>query len=105
MENAVMIFFGLVLIFLGISNTKGDIRSIHSCNRIRITEETRKKYGRLMGIGTIIIGSGLIFAGILSRFPKSNSLEFFKTLIIVLTVIAGIAIMLYAQIKYNKGIF
>lgn len=105
MENVTAIFLSLILIFLGIMNIKGNISSIHRYNRMRITEETCKKYGRLMGIGTVVIGLGILFEGVTNLLFKDGRYYFFKISILVSAVIVGISIMLYAQIKYNKGIF
>lgn len=100
-ENIVAVIIGIMLIPLGITNIKGNISSIHWYNRRRITEETRKPYGKLMGISTIIIGAGIIFAALLEILLK-NELAW---LVVIPAVVVGLAIMLYAQFKYNKGIF
>lgn len=104
-EYITMLILGILLIPLGIMNIKGNIQSIHWYNRTRITEETRPKYGRLMGIGTVIIGGGLILSAVLNLLVKMNIAVLIGGAITLTAVIVGIAFMLYAQIKYNKGIF
>lgn len=104
-EYITMLILGILLLPLGIMNIKGNIQSIHWYNRTRITEETRPKYGKLMGSGTIIIGGGLILTSILNLLFLSNLSELIGGIIIGAACIVGIAVMLYAQIKYNKGIF
>lgn len=104
-EYITMLILGILLIPLGIMNIKGNIQSIHWYNRTRITEETRPKYGRLMGIGTVIIGGGLILSAVLNLLVKMNIAVLIGGAITLIAVIVGIAFMLYAQIKYNKGIF
>ena len=96
-----MILMGICFLVLGIMNFKGNINSIHSYNRKRITEKKIKPYGKLMGIGTIIIGLGMIITGVLEIIFELENLYY----IMIGTIILGIAIMLYSQIKYNKGIF
>ncbi len=100
-EYIFMVLMGICFIVLGIMNYKGNINSIHFYNRKKITETTRKPYGKLMGIGTAIIGLGLIITGILEMFVELENLYY----IMLVSIVIGIIIMLYAQIKYNKGIF
>lgn len=100
-ENIMMIALGALLIPLSVMNIKGNIQSIHWYNRTRITEETRKPYGKLMGIATLVIAIGLVLTGLLLFFIKNQLIH----LIGVAGCIIGVAIMLYAQFKYNKGIF
>ena len=55
---------GIVCIVLGISNYKGNISSLHSYHRSRVSEEDRIPFGRMVGLGTIIIGAVIIvFSG------------------------------------------
>ncbi len=103
--NIPMLILGILIVFIGVENIKGNIASIHWYNRTRITEETRHKYGKLVGIGTIIIAGGLIFSAVLNMLVKMNVAVLIGGAITLITVIVGIAFILYAQIKYNKGIF
>ena len=54
-----------------------------------------------MGVGTGIIGIGLTITGILLLI--FNLEEFYY--ILISSLIFGMIIMIYSQIKYNKGIF
>ena len=103
--NIPMLILGILMVFIGIENVKGNIASIHWYNRRRITEETRPKYGKLMGIGTLVIAGGLIFSAVLNMIVKMNIAVLIGSAITLITVIVGIAFILYAQFKYNKGIF
>ena len=104
-DKIFMLIFGILLIPLGIMNIKGNISSIHWYNRTRITEETRPKYGKFVGIGTLIIAGGLVFSAVLNMLVKMNIAVLIGGAITLITVIVGIAFILYAQFKYNKGIF
>ena len=104
-ENIFMLVFGILLIPLGIMNIKGNISSIHWYNRTRITEETKPKYGKLMGSAAIIIGEGLIIASILNIVFETEIAALIGGIIACAAAVVGVVIMLYAQIKYNKGIF
>ena len=59
-ELIIQIIIGLVLIVIGIFNTKGNISLLHSYHRKRIKEEDIKPFGKKVGIGTIIIGITII---------------------------------------------
>ena len=104
-EYIIMLVLGILLIPLGIMNIKGNISSIHWYNRTRITEETRPKYGKLMGIGTVVISTGLIISGIINIILDAEIAITVSGGITLISVIVGVGFMLYAQIKYNKGIF
>ena len=41
---------GVVCIVLGISNMKGNISSLHSYHRSRVSEEDRIPFGRMVGL-------------------------------------------------------
>ena len=100
-ENISLIILGICFILLGISNYKGNINSIHWYHRKRITEETRRPYGKIMGISTIIIGIGLLIPGILMIFFENNNFEYIS----IISLIIGLILIIYGQFKYNKGIF
>lgn len=56
---------GVILIALGVMNMKGNISSLHWYHRQRVTEEDRKPFGKLVGLGTLMIGVAMILFGIL----------------------------------------
>lgn len=103
--NITMLILGILLVIIGIENVKGNIASVHWYNRRRITEETRPKYGKLVGIGTLVIAGGLIVSTVLNMLFKMNIVLLISGVITLVTVIVGISFILYAQFKYNKGIF
>lgn len=92
---------GVILTILGIFNMMGNIASIHWYNRRNVTKENQKAYCIFMGLGTLIIGVCLIIAGIVQAFINIETSSF----IMVGGILIGLALMLYAQIKYNRGIF
>ena len=104
-EYITMLVLGILLIPLGIMNIKGNVSSIHWYNRTRITEETKPKYGKLMGIGTVVVSTGLIISAIINIILDAEIAITISGGITLVSVIVGVGIMLYAQIKYNKGIF
>ena len=108
MENMAMIFIGLICVALGISNMRGNISSLHSYHRNRVSEEDRIPFGRMVGLGTILCGSGLAIGGGLALLAQAAQMPIFdwigKVLLIV-GLLIGLGLSFYAMIKYNKGIF
>ncbi len=79
----------------------GNISTIHSYNRRKVSEEDAPKYGRAVGIGTLVIGISIIADFVLVLL----TLEFAVPFVLIPAVIIGIAFILYAQFKYNGGLF
>ena len=99
---------GVILIVIGIVNMKGNISTLHWYHRQRVTEEDRKPFGKLVGLGTLIIGIALVLSGILFRISESTATELWLIIGCVITVVGivvGLVLSFYAMIKYNKGIF
>lgn len=99
---------GVILIVLGIMNMKGNISSLHWYHRQRVTEEDRKPFGKLVGLGTLIIGIALVISGILLWISEVTATELWLIVGCVITVVGivvGLVLSFYAMIKYNKGIF
>ena len=99
---------GILCILMGISNMKGNLSTIHSYHRRRVSEADRIPFGRLVGLGTIISGGAL---GIFSVFSALNfftdvaAFTVIGTVILILGIVVGLCMSFYAMIKYNKGIF
>jgi hypothetical protein len=66
LEYVVSLMVGILCIFLGSLNMKGNISLLHSYHRKRVLEKDRIPFGRKVGIGTIIIGVSIILSSILS---------------------------------------
>ena len=100
MENLMLLVLGLFISAIGFVNIKGNISTIHSYNRRKVKEEDVPKYGKAVGIGTLIMGISLVLAYVASFWS-----ELLIAIIIMPAFIVGIGFILYAQFKYNKGIF
>ncbi|MBE6546633.1 MAG: hypothetical protein E7668_04245 [Ruminococcaceae bacterium] len=99
---------GLLLCILGIINMTGNISSLHWYHRQRVTEENRKPFGRLVGLGTLIIGIAIITFGLLLFLHEKTQLDWIAilgTAALLSGIVSGMIISFYAMIKYNKGIF
>ncbi len=104
----VPIALGVICILLGIMNMKGNISSLHWYHRQRVTEENIKPFGKLVGLGTLIIGVAMILLGVfLFAFEKTQTTTFLivGAVLTVVGIFVGLGFSLYAMFKYNKGIF
>ena len=109
MEGDIVAFLvGVVCIVLGISNMRGNISSLHSYHRHRVSEEDRIPFGKQVGLGTIIIGIGIMVFGVLSsvtRYTENDIFVLIGTALLIIGIILGLVISFRAMHKYNKGIF
>ena len=106
--NIVTFLVGVICIVLGISNMKGNISSLHSYHRNRVSEEDRIPFGKQVGVGTIIIGIGIIVFSVLSAvtlYTENDIFILLGTILLIVGIIVGLIISFKAMIKYNKGIF
>ncbi len=107
-ETIVSAVLGVLLCVLGIVNMTGNISSLHWYHRKRVTEEDRRPFGRLVGLGTLLIGISLILFGTLLYIYQKTQNGLYALIgraELGVCAVAGIIIMLYAMFKYNKGIF
>ena len=100
MDNIALLILGIFISVIGIVNMTGNISTIHSYNRRKVREEDIPKYGRAVGTGTLIIGVSLI-AAFVTTFWSETAMSF----IVIPALVIGLGFILYAQFKYNKGIF
>lgn len=99
---------GILVSILGIINMTGNISSIHWYHRQRVTEENRKPFGKLVGLGTLIIGLSMIVFGILFLIFEQTQLQAFVVIGVIeliVSIIVGMIVSFYAMKKYNGGIF
>ena len=99
---------GIFIMILGSINMTGNISSLHWYHRQRVTEENRKPFGKLVGLGTLIIGFAMILFGMLHFIAeKANvtALVIVGVVELVVGILVGLGISFYAMFKYNKGIF
>ena len=107
-EYILTFIVGIVLIILGVSNMRGNISSIHSYHRNRVSEEDRIPFGKMVGRGNVIIGVAIIIFGgmsVLTHYTQNKMFVLSGCVILVVGIIVGLVISFRAMIKYNKGIF
>ena len=105
---AAPIVVGVICIVLGIFNFKGDISSLHSYHRHRVSEQDRLAFGKLVGSGTIIIGVSIVLLGTFMILTELTGIAVFTavgTALMIVGLGVGLGMSFYAMKKYNKGIF
>ena len=108
MEYIVTAIVGVVCILIGISNRKGNISMLHSYHRKRVAEEDRLPFGKLVGLGMIIIGiTLLLFSGLyfMASYLQESLCFIIGNIVFAAGFAIGLGITFYAMFKYNKGIF
>ena len=100
-DSLELLGLGAIIASLGIFNLRGNIGSIHWYNRRKVTKENQLPYCRCVGLGTLIVGLSMILSGIVQAFAGMEV----GGIIIIVGFMGGLCLIVYAQFKYNKGIF
>ena len=101
MDYIFLLLLGIVLIAVSVPNFKGNISTVHRYNRRKVSKADAPKSGKAMGLGTSIIGISIVLTAILQMIFDMESI-FYLT---AAGAAIGLVILIYAQFKYNKGIF
>lgn len=99
---------GILCIVIGISNRKGNISLLHSYHRKRVLDKDKIPMGKMVGLGTIIIGSSIIINSIfscISFYIENENIYLIGNRIFIIGLVVGIVTCFSAIIKYNKGLF
>lgn len=107
-EYIIILFIGITICICGIVNITGNISTLHKYHRHRVTEENRKPFGRLVGSGTLTVGTSIVSYGVLTWIGDSVNNSVLPTIgavAVIVCSVAGLVITLYGMFKYNKGIF
>ena len=107
-EVIVVLGLGILISILGMINMTGNISSLHWYHRQRVTEENRKPFGKLVGLGTLIIGIAMVIFGIMFFIFEKTQIEALVVVGVVeliASIVAGMIVSFYAMKKYNGGIF
>lgn len=98
----IMAACGILFILLGWRIWKKEqITLIHDYHYTKVTEADQKSYTTIMGLAMIVMGAGMLISGIIDFFTNVS----YSTAVFGVTFVAGLIMMLVAQIKYNHGIF
>ena len=99
---------GTLCVAIGISNVCGNISTIHSYHRNRVSEDNRRAFGKGVGIGMIVCGGGVIAFSALLLVTLYTEIEIFTLIgtgVMLVALAVGLVISLLTIKKYNHGIF
>ncbi len=80
---------------------KEKINVIHDYHYTKVKEKDKKAYTGIMGKAMIVIGIGIAVSGVAGAFTDWNK----SGTPFGIAFVIGIGMMVFAQIKYNRGIF
>lgn len=98
MDSILLLLIGVLGIGGGVMNFLGYITASPKGRR-KVPEVFRRVYGRCVGTGTALIGAAFCAVGILRWIAYSEQTEL---IILTVGVIAGVALILYGQLRYNR---
>lgn len=99
---------GVLCVGLGISNMRGNLSTLHSYHRHRVSEEDRIPFGKTVGLGTVLCGGGIMLFSLFSAlnlYTKNQAFTVIGTVLLIVCLVLGLGLSFYGMIKYNKGIF
>lgn len=100
-EYLPLLMMGVLLAAVSIPNLMGRVWTIRRYNRRRVSEEDIPAYSRTMGVGTLVIGASVVITAVCLMLFDVEALFY----LIVAGLVVGLAIIFYAQFKYNGGLF
>ena len=100
-DSLTQLGIGVICVLFGIFNMCGNIGSIHWYNRRKVTKENQKVYCMFVGLGTLIVGVAIIAGAVIQALGYIAA----SGLVMGVGVLIGLALILYTQFKYNKGLF
>ena len=99
---------GVACVIIGVLNRRGNVKMLHSYHYKRVKPEDILPFGKLVGLGMIIVGVPIIIFSILTGIAVYNQMEILVivgSIIMTVGIVVGTGIAFYAMKKYNKGIF
>jgi len=101
-ELILLVAAGSLFVFLGWRIWKKEqITLIHDYHYTKVTQADKKPYTEKMGKAAILMGAGMLLTGVIN-FASSTT---YGWVAFAICFIAGLIIMVLAQIKYNHGLF
>ena len=109
MEGYVVTFLvGVLCLVLGVSHMRGNLSTLHSYHRHRVSEQDKVPFGKTIGLGMVICGCAIMAYSALSAitlYTANQTFVLVGTVLLVAGLVVGLGLSFYAMIKYNKGIF
>ena len=98
MGTIIVCLIGIVFIVLGYLLWKKEkISLLHDYHYDKVSEENKKSFCTISGIGIILIGMGLLITGVIIGITDSV----WSFIAFAISFCTGLAMLIYAGIKYN----
>lgn len=98
----IMIMVSILLFVLGYMLWKKQkIEVMHEYHYTNVSKQNRQAYTTIMGQALFVIAVGMLVSGICSLFMDVTKLW----IVAVVGIVVGVGMMVYGQMKYNRGIF
>ena len=98
MGTIIVCLIGIVFIVLGYLIWKKEkISLLHDYHYDKVSEENKKSFCTISGIGIILIGMGLLITGVIIGITDSV----WSFIAFAIGFCAGLTMLIYAGIKYN----
>ena len=101
LESIVLLIVGVVFVVVGVFIFRGNIQLIHSYHWKRVTNETKSTFCKIHGFAVIVLGLSFIVTAVLKLFKVLKVAWIFTLVGLVVCLI----LIVFAQVKYNKGFF
>lgn len=101
MKYISLLIMGILAVALSIPNLMGSVVTIHWYNRRKVSEADAPAYAKAVGFGTLIMGVSIILTAVLQMIFDSENIFY----LIIAGITVGLAVIVHAQFKYNRGIF
>ena len=108
MEYIITAILGVVFIVIGVLNTKGNVKMLHSYHLKRVKKEDEPALGKRVGLGMLIKGCGMIITSALQLVAHITTHKLYANIatgVLLVTITVGCVITILAINKYNKGLF
>lgn len=95
----ILSLIGIVFVVLGISIWRKDnIQLFHDYHIDKVSEEDKHAFCRMSGCGILIMGLGMLLAGIIVGITDSLASFIF----LAIGFVSGLVLLVAAGIKYNR---
>ena len=99
MGTIILLFIGIICMIIGFLMWKKEkISLLHSYHYDKVSDDDKKAFCTISGIGILLIGFGLLITGIIIAITDS-ALSFIA---FAIGYVVGLVMLIYAGARYNR---